>query len=577
MGYHGDYTWNTDNYGVEYEYNDEETEENEETEEGEESEESEESEEITVTERAYIITTDGEKLYLDEHSSEDIYIDLQINFVNSYITFEFSLNDDTSDDSEENKGNNNSNEDEDEDEDEDDYVTFNAKFQAFEEGYITYAELISLISLVETNNTNNTEHVVNITYPEELSTSSIYTVTCEYDDDNYVSSIICTEITVTENTSGLLAGVEFKLYYVSDENGNTVGKWVVGEGNGNKSYTSDYTSATTYTTGEDGTISITGLKKGKYAIYEISIDITTNYGYYLEDQKGYISDSSSTGYLGSYSIGTVYCGYIYISEDSYSIYRYKYDSSEETKTRGSKVTFTYNAYNLMSGYLEITKNDLDTGEDLNNVSFKLFYAYDNNNNYVGIWVTGSQYVTKTYDTSTTYEDATTYKTTGTGKVTIKYLRLGTYYIYESKNNNAGYYLEDQISSNGLSGYSYDSETGLAYCGKIKISPYNDVGICTISIYNVRRIKISGYVWIDESNSKGTEETGGYNSLYDEPDDDYDGERLVYAATVSLYKKGSDTPIQTTTTGTNGTYIFNSNYDDSILYRDIKARQVLHKI
>lgn len=430
---------------------------------------------------------------------------------------------------------------------------------------LTGDNITFLLELVNDYNENIEEaYQISIEYGEDLSEDSIYSndtyeISYEYYENSSNIEKVCIEEADTyTNSIGLLGGVSFKLQY-SD------GTWVSGNGSSHKSYVSSSSNATSYETGEDGTVTIMGLKKGTYKIYEVSIDSSASSGYYLEDQEGYDSENN-----------WVYCGSVTITNTT------------------NKTSYSVTYSNLRSGNLEITKTDKDTGSYLNSVGFKLYYAYDYYGNEVGIWVTGTKNSMKTYDSSTTYSQASTYTTSGTGKVTIKNLRLGTYYIYEYINNNDGYYLEDQTSANGLTGYSYNSTTGLVKCGTVKICPANqDIDECSeghtshnpikVSIKNVRRIKISGYVWIDESNSKGTYDTGGYNSVYDSPvytsdgSVDYIGERLVYEVTVSLYEKDTDKLILTTTTDESGSYIFNDNYDDPILYGDIKARRVLHKI
>ena len=122
---------------------------------------------------------------------------------------------------------------------------------------------------------------------------------------------------------------------------------------------------------------------------------------------------------------------------------------------------------------------------------------------------------------------------------------------------------------------------MVYCGYVIIHSSNCTQISTscighsshdpttVSYTNYRRIKISGYVWVDQSTNKSTTGDGGYNSLYD------GGETLVNGVTVSLYKKGSSEAVATYITGSDsalddGEYEFNLlSYDVSILYKDVK--------
>ena len=318
-------------------------------------------------------------------------------------------------------------EDEDEDEEDDEDVTSKLE-QYLQYTYLDYSDMCAVIEIATENN-------IDYTGPD-LDIGSYYTIEYEY-DSGYITKIVYSTIELSESQSSLLEGIGFKLYFEDEET------WVEGTSDDDysKSYVSNYENATTYTTDENGSISLTGLKKGTYRIYEIEIDVTLNLGYYLEDQIGYIYDSNSEGYIDTYSIGTVYCGYIDMEESSYTIYR-TYDSSSSKNSRSSLTSFTYNAYNDFSGTLQIEKLDEDTENPLSNSSFKLFYAYDRFENYVGAWVTG--YTAKTYNTNITSSNATTYTTTENGTVSIPYLRLGTYYIYEcSSTESDGYYLEDQ--------------------------------------------------------------------------------------------------------------------------------------
>ena len=196
------------------------------------------------------------------------------------------------------------------------------------------------------------------------------------------------------------------------------------------------------------------MKKGVYRIYEVDIDSTQAAGYYLEDQYDYITSSSSTGWVSG-TIGYVYCGSIRIEDGWWTTVMTDIDSDEDFKdgvvighsktttertgTYASKTQFTFYAYNVKSGNLTLNKTDYDTGDTIyGEVSFKLYYVDE------GTWVSGSRKANKTYVSSSS--EATTY-TTSDGDITIKFLRLGTYYIYECGNDATGYYLEDQRTPN----------------------------------------------------------------------------------------------------------------------------------
>ena len=339
----------------------------------------------------------------------------------------------------------------------------------------------------------------------------------------------------------------------------------------NYSYDSSY--ATKFVTNSSGQITINYLKKGTYYLYETAITWSgSSEGYYIEDQS-----SSSTGPLSGI-----------ISSNSNWAYRSSVSvSTSNTPNNPSKITIG----NKKSGNLEITKTDLDAEEYLgetyyiSNTGFKLLYAKDQNGNKVydddgnlGIWVTGDIGEMKTYDTSTTTDEATEYFTNSTGKVTVDFLRLGTYYIFESTSNESlGYYLTDQTMSNGLSYIYYKSigtrEYNAVVCAIVVIHSSNyDADNCSthdshnptkVEIQNVRRVKLCGYVWVDQSSNKSKTGDGGYNSLYD-----VGSEELVQNVTVTVKYKSNNKVKATSYTSEEDQGLYNFGYDAGILIRDL---------
>ena len=348
-------------------------------------------------------------------------------------------------------------------------------------------------------------------------------------------------------TEDLLEGVSFALLYYDGTNYY----WVNGDAGSAKQYIkateSNVSKATQYTTDSEGNISICYLKFGTYYIYETAIDWDVTGPYYLADQP------DASGRPDDPSEGM-------------TEWKYRRTITLESETAPS---VTCSIWNYISGNLEITKTDLDAEEYLgetyyiSNTGFKLLYVKDRDGNKVydadgnlGIWVTGDIGEMKTYDTSTTTDKATEYFTNSTGKVTVDSLRLGTYYIFESTSNELlGYYLSDQTTSNGLS-YTYYKTKGTreynaVLCETVVIHSSNyDADDCSthdshnptkVEIQNVRRVKLCGYVWVDESTNKSTTGDGGYNSLYDVGSED-----IVQNVTVMVkYKSDNKVKVKAT--------------------------------
>ena len=348
-------------------------------------------------------------------------------------------------------------------------------------------------------------------------------------------------------TEDLLEGVSFALLYYDGTNYY----WVNGDAGSAKQYIkateSNVSKATQYTTDSEGNISICYLKFGTYYIYETAIDWDVTGPYYLADQP------DASGRPDDPSEGM-------------TEWKYRGTITLESETAPS---VTCSIWNYISGNLEITKTDLDAEEYLgetyyiSNTGFKLLYVKDRDGNKVydadgnlGIWVTGDIGEMKTYDTSTTTDKATEYFTNSTGKVTVDSLRLGTYYIFESTSNELlGYYLSDQTTSNGLS-YTYYKTKGTreynaVLCETVVIHSSNyDADDCSthdshnptkVEIQNVRRVKLCGYVWVDESTNKSTTGDGGYNSLYDVGSED-----IVQNVTVMVkYKSDNKVKVKAT--------------------------------
>ena len=355
-----------------------------------------------------------------------------------------------------------------------------------------------------------------------------------------------------ENTTSgdLMDGVGFKLQY-SD------GTWVYGTGNGHKSYTS---TGTTYTTGDTSTgkVTITGLKKGTYTIYEVSIDSSVSPGYYLENQTGY---DSSTGMV---CWGTV------------------------TLNTSGTTSYTAGPYANITGALQITKYDEDEKTKLSGFKFVFVWASSaSSTTYKYIYGTPGSTADPYAAIST--GNYNTYTTDSNGQIKVEYLKAGIYYIYEIGTSGDPYYLTDQDEASNeptslqnskyiSSSWKYqgcieiDSSTTLSSPATKIHTTCSDPSSCssstcqTTKIINYKRIQIAGYVWVDESSNKSKKGDGGYNSLYD------DGETLVNGVKVYLYNKTTGEKVvlsdetENVTTSTNGTYTF--GYEWGVQYRYI---------
>ena len=300
----------------------------------------------------------------------------------------------------------------------------------------------------------------------------------------------------------------FQIYNASTK------QWVVGndrtiDEDGIYSYTSFSLSNTMptepiYTT--EGTLEVTGLSKGRYYIYEAEAP----YGYDLEGQDGYRQDPS--GLTLGQDNGWVYWGYVDVNTTIVDV----------EKPFVNKITV---------GNLEIIKQDPNKSTQSEmKTGFKIYYndesqwLYLDNNEDI-------QYTSNQSDASILY---TTYDSENKiNSLELGGLKEGTYTIYEVVAPD-GYYLEGQTG--------FDETNNWVNCGTVEL-PSNNMASITIDNYDT--INISGYVWVDVPQSKDND----YNSIYD------DNETRLEGITVKLVNKSNGSVVSTTTTGSDGSYIF----------------------
>ena len=193
----------------------------------------------------------------------------------------------------------------------------------------------------------------------------------------------------------------------------------------------------------------------------------------------------------------------------------------------------------LTGNLEITKKDKDTGALLNNVGFVLYNTQT------------KQYVASASSTQTTLATYTSDRNmakefvTGvdgeTGKIFIRGLEYGNYRIYETSNSNYGYDSSATVGENTTT---------------IQFSSEQD----SFTINNRRMyFKLSGYVWEDIAWEIGKTESA--NELYQAVNDDKN-DKLLSNIVVKL-KDNQGNTVKETTTNANGKYTFTDVLIDNL--------------
>ena len=184
------------------------------------------------------------------------------------------------------------------------------------------------------------------------------------------------------------------------------------------------------------------------------------------------------------------------------------------------------------GKIIINKKDADTSEAIQNVGFKIYI------NETG-WLSGN--VGGPYTYTNRLADASTYYTNSNGAIELDNLSYATYTIWEVET-------PDEYQLDGQDGYRESTDK----FGDVVYGVSSGAIVCnsasqtiTYNLNNTQKINISGYVWVDVPQAKDN----GYNSLYD------DTETRIEGITVRLVNKSDNSVVATTTTGSDGAYLF----------------------
>ena len=175
---------------------------------------------------------------------------------------------------------------------------------------------------------------------------------------------------------------------------------------------------------------------------------------------------------------------------------YCYDSTPTTVKGSVKWSVTRNALKT----LVISKKDSKTGNELSGAAFKVYAELDDGTKG---WVSGSAEGTKTYG-----ETATEYA----AKVNITNLKVGTYYIYETKSPN-GYDMVNQKGYHQEANGSKSLTGDWVYLGKRVLR--NSDGTVTVAVTNSVSPKIN---IVKKDSIKKIELSGGKFKLYAVLDD-----------------------------------------------------------
>ena len=266
--------------------------------------------------------------------------------------------------------------------------------------------------------------------PENTNTNAEVQIKVNHQDEGDL-----TLIKKDASTKNALKGAEFKVFIGSKDKENS---WLGVDKTGAYTYNASYQNATTFTTNEEGKITIKNLKAGtQVRIYETKAP----QGYDLKAQEGYDKQYDR-----------VYC-------------------NKEVYTVKKSANVTINLVNSITGDLEIIKQDKQTKEALKGAEFKVFIgSEDKENSWLGVDKTGA------YIYNASYQNATKFVTDENGKITIKNLKAGTQVrIYETKAPQ-GYDLKAQEG--------YDKAYNRVYCNN-KVYTVKKSETVTINLVNNR--------------------------------------------------------------------------------------------
>ena len=239
-----------------------------------------------------------------------------------------------------------------------------------------------------------------------------------------------------------------------------------------------------HTTNEDGVIELKDLRKGTYSIYEIGYDENHNQQY----SKKYILANQN-----GYQQGNDNCNNSFGTDE----YRYITDSPEQT-TVNNIVTYTYNVTNVpekanLKIYKKVNKK---IKEKLPNTGMKLYYEYGNMNGWI-VQTETEENGTKIYK-YTLKEDVSGgtefFTSDPDGKIELKDVPIGNYYVYETKSSNDKKYplsSQNGYLQQGNPGCDSFANRDYVYLGKAEIEPYNTNKLpYDVYVYNIEPTDIT---------------------------------------------------------------------------------------
>lgn len=339
-------------------------------------------------------------------------------------------------------------------------------------------------------------------------------------------------------TGKKLAGVKFKIHCGLGWIQNTL------DANGNYTYKGDkdkgLETAKIFTTDENGEALVKNLLvlKNGYNVYEVG---PLPKGYYLEDQedkqKGYIYNKQRE--------------YVFIKETLYI---------KSNQTTPLEIKLTNNEYH--TGSLKIIKTDVDTGEKLSGVKFKIYSVEKG-------WIqkdldpkTGKY--TFLPDSDEAVKNAREFTTDENGEALIENLPVleKGYIVYES-GLKEGYVLKQQ--ENSEKGYEYIADRDYVKINEIVYIKENQTSPVELEITNDKKRvdKLEGFVWVDEPDTKGNVT----DSIYKTGTKDTLKEGIIVHLRNMSDNKELASPV---TTDQNGHYEFNNL---NLTYSDIEKAYV----
>ena len=239
----------------------------------------------------------------------------------------------------------------------------------------------------------------------------------------------------------------------------------------------------------------------------------------------------------------------------------KSDNQNPTNENGNR-KFTLNATNKYAltelGIIKVDKTyKADTGASdslkLSGAEFKIYGKDVRGSNNGWVKQTRDNNVIKTE--YTTYDNATTFTADNEGKVDIKNLKEGTYYIFETKaptgydiTSQTGYKVDTDESGKIPGTSDLQNVNDWVYLGK-SVTKVDDTPECKTEVVltNTKYASLKGKVWLDNPDGKANK----INNIYNQNENDL----LLNNISVKLYSNKNNTLIASTTTNERGEYVF----------------------